>query len=173
MLRTLVIAAILLLSSSIYAQKYRTAAGIRMGNAFGLTAKQKIGKQTTLEGIFQVPMRASDDAKLTLLYEQHRKLIGKRLNFYFGAGMHKGWAASKDDPDPAGVSLIAGAEISLGRLVLSADYKPSINAISGVRFYEGESGLSLRYIFVKPKKKKINWKFWKKKDDKKKKKKRD
>jgi hypothetical protein len=172
MLRILLIAATLCFSLQSFAQKYRTAAGIRLGNSFGLTAKQKIGKQTTLEGIFQVPLRATDDAKLTLLYEQHRKLIGKRLNFYYGAGVHKGWAASKDDPDPSGISLIAGAEISLGRLALSADYKPTINAISGVRFYESESAISLRYIFVKPKKKKINWKFWKKKDDKKKKKKR-
>lgn len=173
MLRSLLLAVFLFSSLLSFSQKYRTAAGIRLGNSFGLTAQQKIGKQATIEGIFQVPLRANDDAKLTFLYEEHRKLIGKRLNFYFGAGVHKGWAASKEDPDPAGVSLIAGAEISLGNLVISTDYKPSINALSGVRFYESESAVSLRYIFVKPKKKKINWKFWQKKDKGKKKKKKD
>ncbi len=168
MYRILILAGLLFCIGEVNAQRYRTAAGVRLGSSFGISVQQKILKQSTIEGIFQAPLRANDDTKFTILYEEHKKLIGKRLNFYYGAGFHKGWAASSDDPDPAGVSLIAGVEMSLDRLNLSMDYKPAFNAISGVRFFESQSALTLRYIIVKQKKKKINWKFWKK-DGKKKK----
>ena len=162
MLRILILAGLLLLVGEVNAQRYRTAAGARLGSNFGISVQQKVFKYSTIEGIFQAPLRSTDDAKFTILYEEHRKLIGKRLNFYYGAGIHKGWAASSEDPDPSGVSLIAGIEMSLDRLNLSMDYKPAINAMSGVRFFESQSALTLRYIIVKQKKKKIKWKFWKK-----------
>ncbi len=163
MLRFLLSFSLILIFQTLNAQRYRTAAGVRLGTGFGLSVQQRLFKQSTLEGIFQVPLRTTDDTKLTLLYEEHRKLIGKRFNFYYGAGIHKGWAASKDDPDPSGISLIAGVEMSLDRLNLSLDYKPSLNTFSGVRFFESQSALTLRYIILKQKKKKFNWKFWKKK----------
>lgn len=162
MIRILILVGCLLSFGQLSAQRYRTAVGARLGTGFGLTVQQKIFKQSTIEGIFQAPIRSTDDAKITILYEEHKKLIGKRINFYYGAGFHKGWAASREDPDPSGATLIAGMEISLDRLNLSFDYKPSINMFSGVRFFESQSALSLRYILVKQKKKKFNWKFWKK-----------
>lgn len=156
------LAGFLLGASQVDAQRYRTAVGARLGTGFGLTIQQKILKYSTIEGIFQVPLRATDDAKFTILYEEHKKLIGRRINFYYGAGFHKGWAASREDPDPSGLTLIGGIEMSLDRLNISFDYKPNINAFSGVRFFESQSALSLRYILVKQKKKKRKWKFWKK-----------
>lgn len=148
------------------AQKYQTAAGARVGSRFGLSVQQKVLKNSTIEGIFQTNIGSKDDIMLTFLWEQHNKLIGKRLNFYYGAGIHKGWIVSNSVEskleDPSGLSLIAGLEMTLGRLNLSLDYKPVINVISGERFYESQSALSLRYVFIKAKKKKKNWKFWKK-----------
>ncbi|MFT5168853.1 MAG: hypothetical protein ACI8P3_004098 [Saprospiraceae bacterium] len=163
MLRILLLSGLLLSLGNVNAQRYRTAAGVRLGSNFGFSVQQKVFKYTTLEAIFQVPLRSTDNAQITILYEEHRKLLGKRLNFYYGAGVHKGWAAGSENPDPSGVSLIAGIEMSLDRLNISMDYKPAINAFSGDRFLESQSALTLRYIFVKQKKKKRNWKFWKKK----------
>lgn len=159
---------ILLLTISLpaFSQKYQTAAGARIGTDFGLTVQQKILKSSTIEGIFQTNLGGKDDVMLTFLWEQHNKLIGKRLNFYYGAGIHKGWIvnqpAESDLKDPSGVSLIAGLEMTIGRLNLSLDYKPVINVISGERFYESQSALSLRYVLIKAKKNKKNWKFWEK-----------
>lgn len=163
MIRLLLFVGILLGAGQAEAQRYRTAAGVRMGTGFGFTVQQKIGKQSTIEGIFQVPFRSTDETMITLLYEEHKKLLGKRLNFYYGAGFHKGWAITSEIPDPMGISLIGGIELSFDRLNVSLDYKPAINTFSGDRFFESHSAMSLRYIFVKQKKKKVNWKFWKKK----------
>ncbi len=100
------------------------------------------------------------------LWEQHQKLIGKNLNFYYGGGFHKGWIVSKsaelDLKAPTGITLIAGVEITLDRLNISLDYKPVLNVVSGERFYESQSALTLRYVLIKSKKKKKDWKFWKK-----------
>ncbi len=164
MLRILILAGLIAIVSDVNAQRYRTAAGARLGSNFGLSVQQKVFKQATIEGIFQAPLRNTDDAKITILYEEHKKLIGKRLNFYYGAGFHTGWSASTEDANPSGVTVIAGIEMSMDRLNLSLDYKPAINAFSGVRFFESQSALTLRYIIVKQKKKKFNWKFWEKKD---------
>ncbi len=164
MYRMLLILGLLLGFGEVNAQRYRTAAGVALGTTgFGISIQQKIFKYSTIEGIFQAPIRSTDATKITILYEEHKKLIGKRVNFYYGAGFHKGWAASAEDPDPSGATIIVGAEMSLDRLNISMDFKPAINVISGVRFIESQGGLSLRYILVKQKKKKFNWKFWKKK----------
>jgi hypothetical protein len=163
MLRIVMFFGLLFCLSETNAQRYRTAAGVRLGSNFGISVQQKVFKYATIEGIFQAPLRNTDAAIITVLYEEHRKLIGKRLNFYYGAGVHKGWASNSENLNPSGISLIAGVEMSLDRLNLSMDYKPVLNTFSGDRFLESQSALTLRYIFIKQKKKKRNWKFWQKK----------
>ena len=154
-----------------YAQKYSTTAGVRVGTDFGISVQQKILKNSTIEGIFQTNLGGKDDVMLTFLWEQHQKMIGKRINFYYGAGFHKGWIVNKNPElnlkDPSGISLIAGLEMTFGRLNLSLDYKPLLNVVNGDRFFESQSALSLRYVLIKSKKKKKkkkdkNWQFWKK-----------
>ena len=161
----------LILSFSNFAQKYTTSAGVRVGTDFGISVQQKIFKNSTIEGIFQTNLGGKNDIMLTFLWEQHQKMIGKRINFYYGAGIHKGWIINNDPElnlkDPSGISLIAGLEMTFGRLNLSLDYKPVVNVISGDRFFESQSALSLRYVLIKSKKKKKrkkdgDWQFWKK-----------
>ncbi len=154
-------------SLSLSAQKYRTAVGVRLGNSFGLTAQQKVFKDLTIEGILQTSLGNQDHGRVTVLLEQHQKILGRRLNVYFGAGIHQGWLANRANEEldrraDSGITGVAGIEITLGRLNLSLDYKPIFNVFDGDRFYRGQSALSMRYVFVKAKKKKINWKFWKK-----------
>lgn len=155
------------------AQAYFTAAGVRFGEEFGITLQQRILKRTTIEGIVQSSFR-NDITTLTLLVEQHQKLLTKGFNFYLGAGPHKSWippsTVENEASAPAGITLVAGAELTLGKLNLSLDYKPQVNIWGGSSDFNGQSGLSLRYAFVKriKKKKKFNVKFWEKNKKKKK-----
>ncbi|MEM9921912.1 MAG: hypothetical protein AAF990_27655 [Bacteroidota bacterium] len=164
---------LLLFGQVLLAQKYRTAAGIRLGTEIGLTLQQHVKDKITLEGIFQTRIKTKE-IKLTVLGERHYKLLGKRMNFYLGAGVHKGWNTDTEATfgDPAGVTGVGGIELTLNRLNLSWDFQPAVNVVGGDRLFVSQSAVSLRYVFIKPKKKKINWKFWKKKDSKSKKKKR-
>ncbi len=163
----LIISTFLAISITSTAQKYITTIGARVGTRFGISVQQKIFEKSTVEGIFQTNIGGKDDILLTGLWEQHQKLIGKRLNFYYGGGLHKGWIVNNNLEstleNPSGISLIAGVELTLDRLNISLDYKPLLNVFGGDRFFESHSALSLRYVLIKSKKKKKDWKFWKKK----------
>ncbi|MEM1322858.1 MAG: hypothetical protein AAGG75_21515 [Bacteroidota bacterium] len=149
---------------SLGAQSYKTAAGLRLGGGIGFTAKHEIFKKTTLEAILQAQSK-QDRTSFTLLYEQHHNLLFRRVNFYLGAGPHLSW---QEDPElgsrnGGGATGIVGIEFSPGRLNLSWDFKPALKLWGNGNTFETQTGISLRYIFVKRKKKKINWKFWQKK----------
>ena len=171
-------------SSFLFAQGYVTAGGVRMGDEFGITVQQKILKYTTIEGLLQSGIR-SKNTTLTVLLEQHKKIITKGFNFYFGGGIHKTWVPNTTPDqkvnDPFGVTGVIGAEFTLGKLNFSLDYKPQINIWGGDQDFVSHGAFSARYVFVKKikkkkKKKNQDWKFWQKnkntKNSKKKKKKK-
>ena len=168
-----------ILGTFISAQSYNTAFGLRMGTEWGFTAKQRVLKHTTIEGIFQSSLKR-EEIMLTVLGEQHFRLLTRRFNVYLGGGFHKGWRTTEpqyddagnlinDYENPFGLTLIGGAEITLGRLNISYDFKPAINLSGGSSPFYYQTGISLRYVLFKrkwrpfKKKKKFNWKFWEKK----------
>lgn len=160
----LIIFLVTALAISSQAQKYRTAAGIRIGTEFGLTVQQLILENSTIEGIIQKGF-FNDQTAITLLYEQHQKMVFKGLNFYIGAGPHVGIYDDKDRDgrkNSYGLSAIGGIEMRFGSLLASFDYKPAINFTGGERIFDSQTALSLRYIIIKAKKKEKNWKFWEK-----------
>ncbi|SNC77306.1 hypothetical protein SAMN06265337_3889 [Hymenobacter gelipurpurascens] len=131
------------------AQKYRTAAGIRLGAGnYGLTVQQKIFDKTTLEGLGLVSSR---EVTATLLAERHFGILGPSLNYYFGAGGHVG--RNKDTGAFGGIDALAGIEykVALTPFVLSLDFKPSVefNSDDWARF---PTAFSVRYILIKEKK---------------------
>jgi len=181
MRKTLALYLLLLFPLLVSTQSYDTAMGMRLGTDWGLSIQQRVAKRTTIEAIFQNSFRR-DEAMLTIMGEQHMNFITRRFNLYTGGGLHKGWAnpeEGEDYQDPWGLSLIAGLELSLGRLNLSYDIKPAFNLQGGDRFLYIQSGLSLRYVILKRnfldidkkqrqrkrRKRKRNrdddWKFWK------------
>ncbi len=134
------------------AQSYVTAAGLRLGTDWGLTVKQRIAEHVTVEGIVQQSFQR-EEFMVTGLVAKHYKILLNGLNFYFGAGLHKGWnnqPSTFENPDgfknPFGISGIGGLELGLGRLNLAYDYKPAINLYGGERRVYMQTGLSLRYI---------------------------
>jgi hypothetical protein len=170
--------------SSLNAQSYMTAVGLRMGTEWGLTVQQRVAKRLTVEGILQSSL-TREEATVTGLLESHLPLITRHLNIYSGLGVHKGWATVDDlertYEDPFGITLVGGAELSLGRFNVSYDFKPAINLVGGEKRFYTQSAISLRYVLIKDKvfkkmarnKKKrqrqrqrkkgdSNWKFWEK-----------
>lgn len=155
------------------AQKYITSAGIRIGSDLGLTFQQLIYSRNTAEAILQTnPYRFS----ATALGQHHLRVLGKRFNYYFGAGPHFG--QEKGYGNFTGVSGQAGVELTLTGTTAAIDYKPAINIKGGSSYVFHDVAISLRHVIIKrkakpivdfdklfpDKKKKRWWQFWKKKD---------
>ena len=153
-MKNLIILFILLTSCfSLSAQSYTTTAGMRLGTEWGLTVQQRVAKKTTVEGILQSSLQR-EEFTVTVLAEQHYPLISRRLNFYAGAGIHKGWSTAQDEveyQDPFGLSLVTGMEFTLGRLNLSYDFKPAVNIHGGENGFYSQTAISMRYVLVKGK----------------------
>ncbi len=153
-------------SQIVVAQKYRTAVGPRFeSNKIGLSVQQKVHERGTIEGIASLGEREYSG---TLLYEWHFPLLGERFNYYLGAGAHVG--NLKDQGVFTGADAILGIEYKVNGLpfLLSADIKPAFH-ISHEDWVGLSSGVSIRYVIVKEKKKKNPiWPFGKKDTDKKK-----
>jgi len=145
------------LSTVGHAQKYRTAAGARFeSDRFGLTVQQKLHEKGTLEGIVSLGSR---EVSGTVLYEWHFPLLGRRFNYYLGAGGHVG--NLKDHGAFTGADAILGIEYKVNGLpfLLSADLKPAVH-INHEDWVQLSSGISVRYVLVKEKKKKRSiWPF--------------
>lgn len=167
----LIVLAFLVGSHTLDAQSYNTAAGLRLGSGVGLSVNQRVANKTTLEGILNSRLK-KDQLTATVLVKQHFPILFKRFNIYTGMGVHKGWYTSAPAEgeiayeNPFGVSLMGGAEISLGRFNISYDYKPSFNITGGEKAFQSETSVSLRYILMK---RPTKFDKWKKKRKKKKK----
>jgi hypothetical protein len=168
-----ILVSIVIASLSATAQKYTAAAGIRIGSGIGVSVQQHLWDKYTLEGIVQKNLFKSG-THVTGLFESHNKLLFKGLNFYLGAGPHFGFYGNQTTTDSkeanvpegiknsVGLSAIGGIEMRLNRVLLSYDYQPGINFTGGEHVFASQTGLSVRYIFIKAKKKEQKWMFWKK-----------
>ena len=47
------------------------------------------------------------------------------------------------------MSIIAGAEFTIARFVISYDYKPAFNFSGGENSWYNQTGVSVRYVFIK------------------------
>ena len=157
------------LTTSILAQGYRTAAGLRLGTGQGsgiaVTVNQKLWNRTSFEGIVQ-PSFNNNESSVDLLIKQHQKVIFDRLNIFVGGGIHKNWRHQNHEnafKAHTGASGIIGAEVTFKKLNISWDYIPSLNVWGGDLFFQNQSAVSLRMVIIPKKKEEPKWKFWKKK----------
>ncbi|QKG54321.1 hypothetical protein [Hymenobacter sp. BRD67] len=130
------------------AQKYITAAGLRLGGGnYGITVQQLVAPRVTLEGIAGLGSR---EASGTVLGEYHFGILGPSLNYYFGAGGHVGH--NKDSGNFGGLDGLVGLEYKVAflPLVLSFDFKPTVefNSDDYARF---PTAFSIRYVLIKRK----------------------
>lgn len=146
-----------------HAQKYRTAAGIRLGgDQFGATVQQRVAERSTLEGIALVGSREYSG---TLLYQRHFPLLGKRFNYYLGGGGHVG--NLKEQGVFTGLDAIVGVEYKVNGLpfLLSADVKPAMH-FNHEDWVNLATGISIRYVILPEKKeKKKLWPFGKQEEE--------
>ena len=163
----------LFLTIGAFAQSYDIAGGLRLGTEFGVTGKYRFAKRTCAEVIIQNGI-SQDETAITFLVEQHFPVLTRRLNMYFGGGLHKGWSDDDKIDDPYGITAIAGIDFTINRLNVSWDFKPAINIGGGSSNLYSQSAVSVRYVFKKrPTKvkkflKSDKWKVWKKENWKKK-----
>jgi hypothetical protein len=139
---------VLFFSATMQSQSYRTALGVRAGTELGLTLQQKAFEKTTVEGILTTNRYRWQAQGL---FEYHRPVLGKRINVYLGAGPHFG--NEKGYGSYWGITPIAGVEITLMKFVISYDYKPSININGGSGYVFHDSGLSVRMVLLRKKRK--------------------
>jgi hypothetical protein len=167
-LRLSALLAFILLNSLAFGQSYITAGGIRIDNGVHLTLQQFIMDGWTAEGILHTSI-GSKDLGLTVLAERHHKILFRNTNFYTGAGFHYYGQTQTNHNDQtvqnnvAGVSVIGGLELSLGRFNCSLDWKPEIHltGANGHPFAWDGASVSVRYIIFKRERKKIrDWKVW-------------
>jgi len=123
--------------------------GLRMGSDFGITLQQKLAGPLTLETMVS-SSAVTNETTATLLAEMHNPLISKRFNFYIGAGPHYRWLPPVEgqEDDFYGVTAIAGAEMTLGRVNISWDYKPTYHLNAKEFPFENQTAVSLRYVFI-------------------------
>ncbi|MBC5775774.1 hypothetical protein H8S95_16995 [Pontibacter sp. KCTC 32443] len=153
------------------AQKYRTAAGARFeSDKVGFSIQQKVHERGTIEGIASLGEREYSG---TALYEWHFPLLGERFNYYLGVGAHVG--NLKDHGVFTGADAILGIEYKVNGLpfLLSADIKPAFH-LNHEDWVGLSSGVSVRYVILKEKKKKNSiWPFGNNDDEDRKKKRKD
>jgi hypothetical protein len=130
------------------AQSYGTAIGGRIGDGIGLTIQQQVGDKSTVELIAESVFK-SHDVTYSAIYEQHYNIIPffKFFNFYVGAGPHYySPAAGSAIKTGYGVTAIGGVELKLGSFLFSLDYKPLMNISGGDGWFDGQKGISVRYV---------------------------
>jgi hypothetical protein len=136
------------INNNLKAQSYITSVGLRAGTEIGITIQQRLIKRNTLELILETNRYRWCTAAL---FENHNRFIGKRINFYMGAGPHYG--EEKGFGKYYGATPIVGVEATIAGLTVSWDYKPSINLYGGSTYIFHDSGLSVRHVIIKQPKK--------------------
>jgi hypothetical protein len=160
MIRTLLLSTFLISACFIQAQSYTTALGMRLSQHAGISLQQRVAGKLTVEGILQHGF-LSNQTMLTALLQKHQNLVTKGINMYAGGGPHftryklpRTIKGNSITASALGLSLIGGLEAAIGRALISIDYKPAFNFGTGIPLYQGEAGLSLRYVLLKQSKSK-------------------
>lgn len=146
----ILISTMLFLADSLSAQTYTTALGLRWGDGIGVSARQRLLKRTSAEGIFYQHHK-SDQTVAGLMLAHHMPVLTKRLNLYIGGGA--GWifpeASESGSSQYKAVLGSAGLEFTIARLNMSWDFVPVIPIQSAESQMTTMTAFSLRYVVIK------------------------
>lgn len=130
-----------------HAQRYANTLGVRIGNnRLGLTFQQLIGNHSTIEAIAHT--NVVRDITLTALYQYHRPILVRSLNWYTGGGAHIG--SHSTEGTFYGIDGIAGLEWKLPilRFNVSVDTKPALHFGRTDKNIEWQHAISVRYVLT-------------------------
>jgi hypothetical protein len=148
MFRLTVLVFLFLIPELIVAQVYRRSAGIRMDeSSFGLSLVQRIAKPVTIEGIADF---RKQDISLALVPRIHGKILGRRLNYFIGAGAQAGIVKiSSQKLQPFwGVGGMIGLEYKFNLLPIhiSYDFRPLVQLDGHPDLLGFQSAFAIRLV---------------------------
>ncbi|MCB0655842.1 MAG: hypothetical protein KDC57_06885 [Saprospiraceae bacterium] len=157
---------LLIIQLPLFGQAYFTAGGVRLGTENGLSVKQRILKHSTIElGILSG--FKTDYLSVGVDYHRHYPIFIRNLNLYAGLGLvsqrFQPQAFEQDVFKRHGVTFTGGIEATLGRVNVAWDYKPMFFLGNSDRLFASNSGISIRYVFLRNK----DVKKWEREQDKK------
>lgn len=137
-------------TQQLQAQRYVTAAGVRIGNNhFGFSLQQRIAKKMTVEGILQSNYSFTTSSLIGLV-ERHHGF--RRLNFYYGLGPRRNWSYDEEGSRTSwALDGVVGIEATFLGLNASLDFKPTIVDFSEKTFMQPQGAVSIRYVFISDK----------------------
>jgi hypothetical protein len=149
------IAVILISSSHLQAQDYKTAVGIRLSSQ-GATVNNSVSikyfmnPKLAIEGLFTFDKKAAIGG----LFEVHNPMPSTEgLSWFYGAGAYLGFDSDKTSTDRAlmGGQGIVGLDYKFANLPLnlSLDWKPELNIIDNINFEPAAIGFTIRFTFGK------------------------
>lgn len=142
------------LLAELNAQTYTTCLGLRWGDGIGVTARQKLFKRTSAEGIFYQHHK-SDQAIAGIMLAHHMPVLTRRLNLYIGGGMGIVFPEDKEVASTQYKAFMgnAGLEFTIGRLNMSWDFIPVLPLTDTEESLTTMTAFSLRYVVLKKNKK--------------------
>lgn len=152
MKKTSVITSLLLLllcilsTSTIKAQRYKTALGVRLSSNDAIvnnsiSLKYFFSASTAVEGLLSF----GDPLAIGILIEKHKPVSVAGLSWFYGVGGYVGFGDNKN----IGAQGVLGLDYKLAAipLNLSLDWKPELNLIKEVIFEPSAIGVSIRFTF--------------------------
>ena len=145
--------------SSLSAQNYKTALGVRLSSSNAMqnnsiSIKQFISEKMAIEGLFTF----GDPLALGALVELHKPLNPAGLSWFYGGGGYISFVkkvnveTQKSTTDPNfGAQGIVGLDYKFNNIPLniSLDWKPELNLVSDINFEPAAIGFSARFTFGK------------------------
>lgn len=146
-------------STTVSAQDYKTALGVRLSSSAAMvnnsvTFKQFISDKTAIEAFFSF----GDPLALGAILEFHKPLTPAGLSYYYGAGGYISFikntnvSTGKSSTDPNfGAQGVIGLDYKFSNvpLNLSLDWKPELNIVSDINFEPAAIGFTARFTFGK------------------------
>lgn len=137
-------------TQSLNAQQYKTAAGLRIGNGYGLTVVQAITRKWTGELLVHNNFQSQNYASLIARRHHSLMLLTRSANFYYGGGVHAGFGF--EAASFAGLNGVLGAEVTLFHVNMTFDFNPHFD-LGQEKWFRPYVGLSARYVIIE-----ANWK---------------
>lgn len=157
LIAALFLSATLFFSTSISAQNYKTALGVRLSSSAAMvnnsiSFKHFFSEKSAVEVLFSF----GDPLSLGALYEVHKPFSAAGIQWYYGGGGYIGFVknlntnTNKTETDPNfGAQGVIGLDYKFANLPLnlSLDWKPELNIVTDINFEPAAIGFTARFTF--------------------------